>query len=68
VEANEHEHIGRVMYYFSVHLLYASMVASAAWVLDDWGLLHAYAVDVAYAQRASRGANASASERSWRHI
>jgi hypothetical protein len=56
------------MYDCSVHLLDASMVASAAWVLDDWGLLHAYAVDVAYAQKASRGANASASERSWRHI
>ena len=30
-----HEHIARVMYYFSVHLLYASMVASAAWVLTS---------------------------------
>jgi beta-lactamase regulating signal transducer with metallopeptidase domain len=35
VEANVHEHIARVMYYFSVHLLYASMVASAAWVLTS---------------------------------
>ena len=30
-----HEHVARVMYYFSVHLLYASMVASAAWVLTS---------------------------------
>jgi bla regulator protein blaR1 len=30
-----HEHIARVMYYFSVHLLYASIVASAAWVLTS---------------------------------
>ena len=28
-----HEHIARVMYYFSVHLLYASIVGAAAWVL-----------------------------------
>lgn len=28
-----HEHIARVMYYFSVHLMYASMVGCAAWVL-----------------------------------
>jgi len=31
-----HEHIARAMYYFSVHLLYASMVASAAWVLTSF--------------------------------
>ena len=28
-----HEHIARTMYYFSVHLLFASIVASAAWAL-----------------------------------
>jgi bla regulator protein blaR1 len=28
-----HEHIARAMYYFSVHLLYASMVGVAAWLL-----------------------------------
>jgi len=28
-----HEHIARAMYYFSVHLLYASIVGAAAWVL-----------------------------------
>jgi beta-lactamase regulating signal transducer with metallopeptidase domain len=28
-----HEHIARAMYYFSVHLLYASIVGVAAWVL-----------------------------------
>jgi beta-lactamase regulating signal transducer with metallopeptidase domain len=33
VEATVHEHIARAMYYFSVHLLYASLVGSAAWVL-----------------------------------
>jgi beta-lactamase regulating signal transducer with metallopeptidase domain len=35
VEANVHEHIARVMYYFSVHLLYASIVGAAAWVLTS---------------------------------
>jgi beta-lactamase regulating signal transducer with metallopeptidase domain len=30
-----HEHIARSMYYFSVHLLFASMVASAAWALTS---------------------------------
>jgi beta-lactamase regulating signal transducer with metallopeptidase domain len=35
VEANVHEHIARVMYYFSVHLLFASIVASAAWALTS---------------------------------
>lgn len=30
-----HEHIARAMYYFSVHLLFASIVASAAWVLTS---------------------------------
>src|ERR1700693_6239902 len=34
-EAGMHEHIARVMYYFSVHLLYASMVGVAAWVLTS---------------------------------
>lgn len=33
VGVNVHEHIARTMYYFSVHLLYASIVGSAAWVL-----------------------------------
>jgi beta-lactamase regulating signal transducer with metallopeptidase domain len=28
-----HEHIARTMYYFSIHLLYASAVGAAAWVL-----------------------------------
>ena len=35
VEGNVHEHIARAMYYFSVHLLYASIVGSAAWVLTS---------------------------------
>ena len=30
-----HEHIARVMYYFSVHLLYASIVGSVAWLLTS---------------------------------
>lgn len=30
-----HEHIAHAMYYFSVHLLYASIVGSAAWVLTS---------------------------------
>lgn len=30
-----HEHITRAMYYFSVHLLFASIVASAAWALTS---------------------------------
>jgi beta-lactamase regulating signal transducer with metallopeptidase domain len=30
-----HEHIARVMYYFSIQLLFASFVASAAWVLTS---------------------------------
>jgi beta-lactamase regulating signal transducer with metallopeptidase domain len=34
-EANVHEHIARAMYYFSVHLLFASVVASAAWALTS---------------------------------
>jgi beta-lactamase regulating signal transducer with metallopeptidase domain len=33
VEANVHEHIARAMYYLSVHLLFASIVSSAAWAL-----------------------------------
>jgi len=32
-EANVHEHIARAMYYFSVHLLYASAVGTVAWIL-----------------------------------
>jgi beta-lactamase regulating signal transducer with metallopeptidase domain len=35
VEGNVHEHIARAMYYFSIHLLYASMVGSAAWLLTS---------------------------------
>ena len=30
-----HEHIARAVYYFSIQLLYASIVASAAWVLTS---------------------------------
>jgi beta-lactamase regulating signal transducer with metallopeptidase domain len=30
-----HEHIARAMYYLSIHLLFASMVASAAWALTS---------------------------------
>jgi beta-lactamase regulating signal transducer with metallopeptidase domain len=30
-----HEHIARAMYYFSVHLLFASIVAAAAWTLTS---------------------------------
>lgn len=30
-----HEHIARAMYYFSVHILFASIVGSAAWVLTS---------------------------------
>ena len=30
-----HEHLARAMYYFSVHLLYASIVAVAAWALTS---------------------------------
>jgi beta-lactamase regulating signal transducer with metallopeptidase domain len=33
VEVNVHEHIARALYYFSVHLLYASIVGTAAWLL-----------------------------------
>src|ERR1041384_3234976 len=40
-EANVHEHIARAMYYFSVHLLFASIVAAAAWALTS--ILHASA-------------------------
>jgi beta-lactamase regulating signal transducer with metallopeptidase domain len=35
MEADVHEHIARAMYYFSVHLLYASIVAAAAWLLTS---------------------------------
>jgi beta-lactamase regulating signal transducer with metallopeptidase domain len=35
VEANVHEHIARAMYYFSIHLLYASIVGFAAWLLTS---------------------------------
>src|SRR6266567_1789361 len=34
-KANVHEHIARAMYYFSVHLLFASIVSSAAWALTS---------------------------------
>jgi len=30
-----HEHVARTIYYFSVHLLFASIVASAAWALTS---------------------------------
>ena len=30
-----HEHVARTMYYFSIHLLFASIVASAAWALTS---------------------------------
>jgi len=33
VEESVHEHLARAMYYFSVHLLYASIVGVAAWLL-----------------------------------
>jgi beta-lactamase regulating signal transducer with metallopeptidase domain len=35
VKANVHEHIARAMYYLSVHLLFASIVAWAAWALTS---------------------------------
>jgi beta-lactamase regulating signal transducer with metallopeptidase domain len=35
VEANVHEPIARAMYYLSVHLLFASIVASATWALTS---------------------------------
>jgi beta-lactamase regulating signal transducer with metallopeptidase domain len=35
VEANLHEHIARAMYYFSVHLLFASIVACVTWALTS---------------------------------
>jgi beta-lactamase regulating signal transducer with metallopeptidase domain len=35
VKANVHEHIARAMYYLSIHLLFASIVASAAWALTS---------------------------------
>jgi beta-lactamase regulating signal transducer with metallopeptidase domain len=35
VEGTVHEHIARAMYYLSVHLLYASIVGCAAWVLTS---------------------------------
>jgi beta-lactamase regulating signal transducer with metallopeptidase domain len=35
VEGNVHEHIARAMYYFSVHLLYASIVGCAGWLLTS---------------------------------
>src|SRR5580692_7816149 len=34
-EANVHEHIARAMYYLSVHLLFASLVAVVAWALTS---------------------------------
>jgi beta-lactamase regulating signal transducer with metallopeptidase domain len=34
-EANVHEHIARAIYYCSVHLLFASIAASAAWALTS---------------------------------
>jgi len=35
MEVNVHEHVARAMYYLSVHLLFASIVASAAWALTS---------------------------------
>jgi hypothetical protein len=35
VEANVHEHVARTMYYLSVHLMFGSMVACAAWGLTS---------------------------------
>jgi beta-lactamase regulating signal transducer with metallopeptidase domain len=35
VEVNVHEQVARTVYYLSVHLLYASIVGSAAWVLTS---------------------------------
>jgi beta-lactamase regulating signal transducer with metallopeptidase domain len=35
VEASVHEHIARTMYYLSIHLLIASIVATAAWALTS---------------------------------
>jgi beta-lactamase regulating signal transducer with metallopeptidase domain len=35
VEAKVHEHIARTMYYCSIHLLFASIVSAAAWVLTS---------------------------------
>jgi beta-lactamase regulating signal transducer with metallopeptidase domain len=37
VEANVHEYIAHAIYYFSIQLLYASIVATAAWVLTSIG-------------------------------
>src|SRR6202000_2731903 len=34
-EANVHEHIARAIYYLSIHLLFASIVAAAAWTLTS---------------------------------
>jgi beta-lactamase regulating signal transducer with metallopeptidase domain len=34
-EKGMHEHIARALYYFEVHLLYASMVGFAAWILTS---------------------------------
>jgi beta-lactamase regulating signal transducer with metallopeptidase domain len=34
-EANVHEHMARTMYYLSIHLLIASVVAAAAWALTS---------------------------------
>ena len=30
-----HEHVARTMYYFGIHMLYASIVACAAWALTS---------------------------------
>src|ERR1700739_1827413 len=34
-EANVHEHIARAIYYLSIHLVFASLVAAAAWALTS---------------------------------
>ena len=63
VEANVHEHIARAMYYFSIHLLYASLVGVAAWMLttNRWGQRHHEVLDLgcdgAQFHRSNRRAN-----------
>jgi beta-lactamase regulating signal transducer with metallopeptidase domain len=34
-EANVHEHVARAVYYLSIHLMYASIVGVAAWILTS---------------------------------
>jgi beta-lactamase regulating signal transducer with metallopeptidase domain len=35
VEENVHEHVARAMYFFSIHLIYASSVGCATWILTS---------------------------------